>query len=71
MVILSHVLTLICILAVFWIVTRWGAAICFAYAIFHFCIGQWWPAAFCFALACFIEIVNSLVRWLDSQTRTR
>lgn len=65
MVILSHLLTLICIVAIVWIVIRWGAVICFAYAIFYFCIGQWWSAAFCFALACFISLVTALARWLD------
>ncbi len=57
--ILSHVITLLCVLGVLWVVFRWGGLICMVYAAWYFCTGQWFFAAFCFVIACMLEAVKA------------
>jgi hypothetical protein len=53
------IITLVIVVCVAWIFFRWGAPIFLAYALWHFCAGEWTLAALAFALACFIEALKA------------
>lgn len=62
---ISHVVTLICVLLILWIVFRWGGFICMAYAAWYFCTGQWFFAGICFAFAVMLETVKTGVMLVE------
>ena len=55
----DHIVALALVIAIGWILYRWGALIFMGYALYHFWLGEYFFAAFAFAVAWFIEAVKA------------
>ena len=48
-----------------WVLWRWGALIFTAYALWHFCAGDWTAAALAAGYVAFLAFVRGFASWLD------
>jgi hypothetical protein len=67
----DHFAALTLVLAIGWILYRWGTPIFLAYAIYHFWTGEWFFAGLAFAVAWFIEAVKAAAMLLARLDRRR
>jgi hypothetical protein len=55
----DHVHALAVVIAIAWVLYRWGTLIFLGYALYHFWLGEHFFAGFAFAIAWLIEAVKS------------
>ena len=63
--IISNLIALICILAVGWVVFRFGTLIAVGCAVYFFCHGQWFLAGFYVVIAGIIEAAKAGVMMVE------
>lgn len=59
------------VIAIGWMLYRWGTLIFLGYALYHFWIGEWFFAGFAFAIAWFIEALRAPIMFVARVERNR